>query len=228
MINQNRGAAQRTLKLIVVGTFIIFIAILSNHQPILAQSPQVVGAAPAAQTSLEYVGKIDQAALSFNGYGYLTAISGVPANMMFTDLLNHSEATARFTYVSSAHLTGRSVLETLFVLNAAGTTTVYYNDKPQADFKDPASFGKGVVIATGDEHWQTVVNVQAPDTGIVTGLGEYTQTSETPFTLNGVDYVLGNPNQFIRYTFTGEGKRSDKVAPNSTLIIAGYATAGGN
>ncbi len=228
MVVQHRVRIQRFLRSIVLGAFVVAVLVLASSQTTLAAAPQVVGVAPAGQNSLEFVGKIDQAALSFNGYGYLTAISGIPDALMFTDLINHSEATARFTFVSTATMTARSVVDTIFVLNATGTTTIYYHEKPQASFKDPKSFASGVPIATATERWQNIINVQAPDTGIATGIAEYTQTTANPFTLSGQDYVLGQPKQFLRFTYTGEGKRTDKVAPNSTIIIAGYATAGSN
>ncbi len=218
---------QFSLKIVVLGAFIMAALVPANSQLTFAASPQVVGAAPATQNSIELVGKIDQTALAFNGYGYLTYISGVPAEAMFTDPVNHSEATAHFTFVTTANLTARSVIETIFVLNAAGTTTVYYNEKPKASFKDAKSFAGGTVIASGPERLQSVVNVQAPDTGILTAIGEYNQTTANPFSFNGKDYVLGNANQALRYSLTGEGKRTNKLAPNSTFVIAGYATAGG-
>jgi hypothetical protein len=228
MVVQRRFPIRRFFKRIVFGAIVVAALMLANSQITFAATPQVVGVAPAGQNSLEYVGRIDQTALSFNGYGYLTAISGIPDALVFTDPINHSEATARFTFVSTATLTARSVLDTLFVLSATGTTTIYYNEKPQASFKDPQSFAKGTVIATATERWQNVINVQSPDTGIATGIAEYTQTAANPFSLNGQDYALGQPKQFLRFWYTGEGKRTDKVAPNSTIIIAGYATTGSN
>lgn len=215
------------LKMVVPVILVVLILVLANSRLIFAASPQVVGIAPATENSLEMIGRIDQKALSFDGYGYLTYIDGVSDNLMFTDPINRSEATAHFTYVTTASLTARSVVETLFVLSAKGTTTIYYNETPKADFKDPTSFASGTPIAVGSQRWQNIINVQSPDTGIATGIGEYTQTTANPFNLNGQDYVLGRPLQSLRFTYAGEGKRTDKIAPNSTLIIAGYATAGG-
>ena len=160
-----------------------FIAVLifTGDQYAQAAAPQVVGVAPPALNALEYVGKLDQTALLFNGYGYFTYISGIPDDIMFTNPINHPEATARFTFTTSAHLTARSVIETLFVINATGTTTMYFNDTPKADFKDPKSFASGTAIASASERWQSILSVQSPDTGIATGIGEYTVTSATTF-----------------------------------------------
>lgn len=227
MLTFSRLNVHLIVKAAVICAFVIVLVLAGAHLT-NAASPQVVGVAPATQNSIELVGKIDQAALSFTSYGYLTHVAGIPDNMMFTDLINHSEATAHFTFVSSATLTARSILNTIFVLNATGTTTIYYNEKPQADFKDPKSFAKGTLIASGTERWQNIVNVQAPDTAIATGIGEFTQTDANPFKLNGQDFVLGSPKQALRFSYMGEGKRTDKTAPNSTFDVAGNATTGGN
>jgi hypothetical protein len=212
----------------VLGIILLVTFGQADTRPSLAQAPQQVGAAAPGQSSLELVGKIDQDGVSFNGYGYLTYVDGIPDAVLFTDSANRNEATARFTFVSTASFTGRSVVDTLFVLGATGTTTIYYNETPKADFKDPKTFGTGTAIAVGSERWQNIVNVQAPDTAIETGIGIFTQTSANPFKLAGKDYVLGKPNQVLRFWFTGEGKRTDKTLPRSTLVVAGYATAGGN
>lgn len=217
-----------TLVKIVIATAFVTVLILTGNQNAHAASPQVVGVAPPALNSLEYVGKLDQTALAINGYGYFTYISGIPDEVMFTNPIIHSEATARFTFTTSAQITARSVIETVFVINATGNTTLYFNDTPKADFKDSKSFASGTAIATASERWQSVINVQSPDTGIATGIGEYSLATTIPFTVNSQDYVLGRPQLTWRFTYTGEGKRTDKIAPNSTLIIAGNATTGGN
>lgn len=226
MSAQNRFVARFWIPLFIAIVIITLLLVL-NIQITHAATPQEVGIPPAGQNAIEIIGKIDQNGLAFNGYGYLTRINGIPDDQMFTDPLNHSEATAHFTYASTANLTARSVIEKLFVLDAAGSTTIYYNDKPIGDFKDPKSFAAGTAIATANERWQTVINVQSPDTGIATGMSEFTETSATPFTLNNTDYQFGHTNLVLRSSFTGEGNRSDKILPKSIIVIAGNATAAG-
>ncbi len=223
------SAILKMLKPLVPGFMIVVMILLMGSHLTLAASPTVVGVPPAGENALEVVGRIDQTALTFNSYGYLTYINGIPDGMMFSDPnpLNHNEATAHFTFASTANLTARSVLETIFVLNATGNTTIYYNGTPKASFKDPKSFAAGTTIASGPERWQSIVNVQAPDTGITTGVGQLTVNTTNPFKIGSQDYVLGKPKQLFRFTYMGEGKRTDKAAPNSTLIVAGYATTGG-
>lgn len=223
------SALQKVAKFALPGLVLMVALLLVGSQLALAAAPTVVGSPPASENAIEFIGTIDQTALTFNGYGYFTYISGIPDAQMFSDPnpLNHNETTAHFTFASTANLTARSVLQTLFVLNAKGSSTIYYNEKPAANFKDPKSFAAGVAIATGPERWQSVVNVQAPDTAITNGIGEFTEATVTPFTIGSQTYVLGQANQVLRFVHTGEGKRTDKVAPNSTLLIAGYAITGG-
>src|SRR5262249_26966825 len=105
-----------------------------------AADAQEVGVAPNGANALELIGKIDQNALAFNGYGYVTYISGIPDDQMFSDPINHNETTAHFTFASTGTASARSVLETIFVLNGTGTTTIYYNETPKGDFNDPTTF----------------------------------------------------------------------------------------
>ena len=212
----------------LASVFVVIILVLMSGLATYAASPQEVGVPTAGQNALELIGEIEQNGLSFNGYGYLTYIAGVPNDQMFTDPVDHSEATAHFTYVSTAKLTARSILNGIFALDAAGSTTIYYNDQPAASFDTPDTFGAGTAIAVSAERWQNIVNVQAPDTGIATGISEFTETSATPFTINGTDYQLGHVNLLLRFSYTGEGHRSDKVLPAANFVIAGYSVVGGD
>jgi hypothetical protein len=207
--------------LLAVGVFVPF-------QRIQAQttSPEV-GVATNGAHALELIGKIDQNALAFNGYGYFTSISGIPQDQMFTDPVSHSEATAHFTFSSTGTASARSVIETIFVLNGTGSSTIYYNDTPAASFDDPTTFAKGTPIASSAESWQNIINVQAPDTAISTTLNQLTLTSVIPFTLNGLSYQLGHINMIYQLTYIGEGKRTNRILPQSTIILAGYGVVGG-
>ncbi|MFN8379550.1 MAG: hypothetical protein U0452_12860 [Anaerolineae bacterium] len=202
------------------------ILFLTPVSTVRANDPQEVGVAPDGANALEFIGKIDQSGLLFQGYGYVTYIAGIPEDQMFTDPINHSEATARFTWASQANLTARSIVDNIFMLNAAGSTTIYFNETPAGDFADPASFASGTPIAVSSERWQNIVNVQAPDTAIATGGSQFTETSMTPFTLDNVEYQFGHVNLLLRFSYTGEGHRSDRVLPSSNFVIAGNAISG--
>jgi hypothetical protein len=212
------------LVLVVICAVVLTAGLVSQRTQ--AADAQEVGVAPDGANAIELIGKIDQNAAAFNGYGYLTYISGIPDDQMFSDPTNRSEATAHFTFASTASLTARSVVETIFMLNAAGSTTIYYNDTPAGDFTDPTTFASGTPIAVSSERFQNIINVQAPDTAIDTTISQFTETSATPFTLNGSDYQFGHVNLLLRLTYTGEGKRTDKILPNSTILVAGNGVVG--
>jgi hypothetical protein len=206
---------------------IVGVLFISGHSTIRAAAATEVAVAPNGANAIELIGKIDQKATAFNGYGYLTYISGIPDDQMFSDPANRSEATAHFTFASTATLSARSVVETIFMLNATGSTTIYYSQTPKGDFSDPTTFAAGTAIAVSSERFQNIINVQAPDTAIDTTISQFTETSATPFTLNGTDYQFGHVNLVIRLSYTGEGKRTDKILPNSTILIAGNGVVGG-
>src|SRR5439155_1173360 len=82
-------------------------------------------------------------------FGYLSELAGIDESKLFTgqNPMDRSEATARFTFFSSAKRLTRS--ENVNLLNSAGTgeTTLYFNDAGGASFADPSSFRKGVAVA---------------------------------------------------------------------------------
>ena len=132
-------------------------------------------------TAWEFVGQTNQNGADFQGFGYLTHIDGLPDDALFTtsDPTAHSEATARFTYYTTAKLTARSVISSVFVINAAGTFNIYYNDTPHGDFNNPASFNSGTQIAALSVRYQDILNVQAPNKGLATGTADLKQSAVT-------------------------------------------------
>jgi hypothetical protein len=194
---------------------------------VIAQpAPGEVGAAPG-QIAFELLGQVDQKGSDFVAYGYLSHINGVPDAQMFTSPDTRSEATARFTFSAPAKLTARSVISSVFVLNAAGTINVYFNDTPRGDFSDPASFGKGTPIASFSVRYQSILNVQSPNRGIETLTGELVEHTVSTFSLGGQQYRLGRPGLMQRLDFTGEGVRTDPVLPAATIFGAGSTTVTG-
>jgi hypothetical protein len=226
MQTPKRSVMQVLIKSVCLLAVIVVLTLATRNNLAAQSAAEEVGVAAAGQDAIELIGKIDQDGLAFKGYGYLTYISGVPDDQMFTDPINRSEATARFTFASSAQMTARSVIETIFVLNAAGSTTIYFNEKPGASFEDPNTFAAGTPIAVSSERWQNIISVQAPDTAIATGVSEFTETTVNPFTLNGEQYQLGHVNLTLRFSYTGQAKRTDKILPRSTIVIAGNAVVG--
>jgi hypothetical protein len=182
-----------------------------------------------AQTAWEYVGQNDQNGGDFAGYGYLTHINGIPDDSLFTtnDPTAHSEATAHFTYYTTAKLTARSIISSVFVLNASGTFNIYYNASPHGDFNNPSSFNSGTQVSTSTLRFQDILNVQGPNKGLETGMGELTQSEANPFTLDSTQYRFGRPGLISRLYSTGEGIRTDPTLPKSVVFGAGNVVVTG-
>jgi hypothetical protein len=199
------------------------LSITSGISPAQA-APQEVAVPSGGQNALEYVGKIDQDDRAFVSYGYLTHIDGLSDNVLFSDPNNRTESTARFTFSSTATMTGRSIIENIFAVNARGTLTVYFNQTPKGDFKTPTTFASGVAIASYAIRAQSIINVIAPDTGINTAIIEATQKDASAFKLENGEFVFGRPKLLHRYSHTGLGKRSNAEPPRAIIVVAGHAT----
>jgi len=188
-----------------------------------AASPQV-GVGTAEQNAFEFIGRVDQDNLDFSGFGYLTYINGIGTAEIYANPLNPSEDTARFTYVATATLTSRAILSDVFVINAVGTMTIYFDETPYGrSFDDAASFASGTPIATTSMRYHDVLLVQSPNKGLASGTMELTQLSASIFNLNGQDYQFGQPNQFYRLTSIGNATRTNTDPPVSFVLLAGNA-----
>ena len=208
------------LGLVVLGVMLLLII----NWPLSSSkaAPPQVGIGTAQQNAFEFVGRIDQNNLDFNGFGYLTYIRGFSNAEIYTDTLNLSEDTARFTYVATATLTSRAILTDVFVINAEGSMTFYFTETPpDRSFDNAAGFASGIPIATTSIRYQDILLVQSPNRGLASGISEATQLSASTFSLNGQDYQFGQPNQFYRLTSIGNGTRTNINPPVSFVLLAG-------
>jgi hypothetical protein len=137
-----------------------------------------IGLVGQGETSFEVVAKIDQKGVAFTFYGYLTRIAGLDDALLFAkDVpLGRTETAARFTVVGTSTVADRSVLDTLFVLDADGAFDIHFNEVGGAKFDSPAGFSKGTKIATMTSRAQDVINLQSPNKGIATGVADLAQT----------------------------------------------------
>jgi len=190
-------------------------------------SAAVAAVPPAGNIAYEVVGRIDQDGASFASYGYVTYASGLSGDILFSDPLLHSEATARITFYTTSTLTARSVISGVFVLNSTALTDFYFHAVPGATFSDPASFKAGTLIAATSGRYQDVLNVQGPNLGIASTSADLAQQSAVPFTYNGQPYTFGQPGLAEHLWFTGEGTRTDPVIPRSFVVGAGNVTVTG-
>lgn len=188
-----------------------------------------VGIPQSGERALEIVGRIQQDGPAFAEAGYVTHIHGVDDALLFTegDPTLRSEKTARFTFVSSAQLTSRSVLGNIFVINATGKTDIYFSPTGGASFDNPASFTVGKHVATLEGGYQNILNVVAPNLGIATGVADLVQTFAEPFVLEGRPQVLGRRGLLQRCFYTGQGTRTDPAGPRATTVYGGHTVVTG-
>jgi hypothetical protein len=208
-------------------SLLVLVIVLTSSggpDPASAQDAAIEVGAPAnGQIGFEVVGQVDQDGANFTGYGYLMYIAGLPDSALYSNPLSRTVATARFTYFATSTISARAVISNLFVLDTTGPLTIYYNESPRGDFRDPSSFACGVPIATNSVRFHDVLKVQAPNLGIANGVAELTQLGATPFVLGGQSYRLGGVGLLQRISVTGQGHRTDAIIPRSISVIAGHS-----
>jgi hypothetical protein len=168
-----------------------------------------------------------QSGNAFAIVGYLTHVAGLNDARLFTDPARRDEAHARFTFTANATVTGRSLLQNLFVITASGSTRIYFHATGGASFASPASFARGTRIATYGMRFSDVLNVQAPNRGIATASEELTQVQVAAFRLAGRRFRLGAVGMHLRLDGTGEGVRTSITPLASTTAFATVATITG-
>src|SRR5438034_4337163 len=75
-----------------------------------AGAGSVVGDAPDGANALEFLARSDQDGTTITHYGYLTHISDLPDESLFSSPVVRTEATARFTFSATTKLTARHLL----------------------------------------------------------------------------------------------------------------------
>lgn len=199
--------------------------VLAQESTPVPDDDRRIGVNTRGATAFEFVGKIEQRGLEFSLLGYVTHIARLSSGSLFVgdDPFARSEADARVTLVATASGTARSILENLFVVNASGAAQFFLIDGG-ASFDDPASFSTGIEIASASIRMQDVINVQAPQQGIATGVGDLTLETTSPFDLADASHVLGGSGERYRLSFTGQGLLRNPETLEATVLVAGYAT----
>ena len=130
-------------------------------------------------------------------FGYFANIAGL--NSVFSSTTTKNESTALFTLVVTAN-TSQVVNHGVFrIVDRTGTATIYLNNGP-SDFTNPASFSQGTPIQVSS-YRQTVVFNPIANTFVSTNT--HTITSVETFTLNGVNYRLGQLGKSFRSDYSG-------------------------
>jgi hypothetical protein len=199
-----------------------------------AASPLTVGAAAVGHTAYEMVGKIHQDGDAFQNGGYVSHVVGLDDALLFSGSgpTARTPGTARLTFVSTATLLERSILDNVIVVRAHGTTTFYFNETPVgASFDHLSTFSKGTPIATVEGDYQDINDVREPHKGVIIGQADLVQGSVRSFTLNGRTYRFGAVGQAERLLFTGSAVQtpptSDTLYAASAMVAAGAGAGSG-
>lgn len=184
----------------------------------------VVGVAPDGANAWEFLARSDQDGMTITHYGYLTHISDLPDESLFSNPGIRTEVTARFTFSATTKLTARHLLGNIIATAAMGRLTIYFNPAPGADFTIPASFANGQPIATFSVRFQNILNVQSPDSGESIAVADLTQRQAHSFTLDGRNLRLGQHALRARLFATGQGTRTQVDPPKSSFLLGGNIT----
>jgi hypothetical protein len=131
-------------------------------------------------------------------FGYFADITGL--NNVFGSPTTKNETTALFTFVTNA-TTFQVVNNGPFrIVDRTGTTTVYLNSGP-SDFSNSATFSQGTPIQVSTYRQQVILNTL---TNTLVTVHTNTITNVETFTLNGIDYRLGQLGKSFRTNYSGQ------------------------
>jgi len=109
----------------------------------------------ADDLAFEFVGQVKNAPPAGPGlpatsvqYGYLSHITGLTDNQIFSSSTIKDETTARYTFYNDSVRLSLTVHGNLRIVTRVGTTTVYYNENPAGDLitPNPDSFRSGIPV----------------------------------------------------------------------------------
>lgn len=161
-------------------------------------------------------------------YGYLSLINGLEASQIFStaDPTLQNESTAHFTFFTDA-VTQRVISNgRLRIVNRTGTTTIYFNETPNGDFSNRATFRSGTPVMRMEYRQQVILDVGEmvaglPGTGTFTVMNLLKVAELQTFELEGERYQLGKLGDQFRQFYSGAPPAM--VPPSG--VFAGYAVA---
>jgi len=180
----------RRISLWVAGAFVLSMGLNAFAQVTLPISEE--------QVLYEVIGEFNNSGLASQQFGYFADITGL--NNVFGSSTTRNETTALFTFVANA-TTFQVVNNGPFrIVDRTGTTTVYLNSGP-SDFSNSATFSQGTPIQVSTYRQQVILNTL---TNTFVTVHTNTITSVETFTLNGIDYRLGQLGKSFRTNYSGQ------------------------
>ena len=146
-------------------------------------------------------------------FGYLANVAGLDS--VFSSSTTKNETTALFTVVVTANAFQVVNHGSFRITDRSGTCTIYLNNGP-SDFSNPASFSQGTPIQVSSYRQTVLVNTV---TNEFVSTNTHKITELETFTLNGVNYRLGQLGKSYRSTYSGA------VAINQPPLVTGSFAA---
>lgn len=173
--------------------------------PVLSQDAveiSEVGSGPLGERSFSLVGRsaVGQEGVTF--YGYLSAVVGLSANQVFTELPS-TEQTARFTFVAELDDIETTNRADLRMTRGTGALRIYFDAAAGKTWSDPDSFWRGQLVAAYALTAEEILQRQSPTVGVSVGDGEMVQEQAFEFNLAGQTMRFGQPDIQQRFRTIG-------------------------
>jgi hypothetical protein len=191
-------------------------------QALCAEDQPVVGVAAQGQKVIELIARSEQNDNAVVHFGYLTGISGLSQEALFSDFNITTELTARFTFFATTKITSRHELGNIITTAAPGKLTIFFNETPGGNFNEPQSFAAGVPIATYTLRYHNTLNVQAQNEGILSAAADLLQESADSFTFSGKKRRLGHVGLKQRIEVAGQGTRTQIDPLQAFFLLGGH------
>ena len=161
--------------------------------------------------TMELIGAVLNTGSSSAQYGYISSIGGITGVFAASP---PNETTSVLTFYSDTTTLRVINHGPLRIVNREGTMTMYFHDKPGADFGNPESFRAGTPVMVSTLRHQVVLDTT---TNQFTTFFVNTITSTAGITIAGRHHDLGKPGQTFRMTVFG---RPSTSGPGQ-FVIAG-------
>ena len=197
--------------------------ILPLTAPATAQeaAPLQAASGPLSERTMVLVGRTVQTAGRLHFFGYLNAASGLAGQDLFADDTDQV-ASARFTFSADVALQPATNRADTTSFGGEGTLGIYLATSGGADWRDPASFSAGDLVADYDVSLRETLQRQAANVGVLVGDGTLTQATANTFTLGDATYRFGVEGLGQRLRFTG-ALTPDTAGNTLVAGVNGYA-----
>ena len=191
-------------------------------------------------SSLEFVGRAEQAGQNVTEFGYITHIAGIDDAALFSDPnpAARNETTAHLSFFAATTIVQRftvlppPAVPSLLDVDSSGTLIFYFAETPPArNFATPSSFGIGVAVATHTVRLQDVIAALVgidPTRGVVDGTGALCQLTATSFRLAGEVRRLGHQGLIQSFSSHGWTQLTNPSPPQSFTQFGGHTATMGD